>query len=184
MSFQDDKKKQLGKKDISSIGFWDARIRKLCEKINKKKEYYTTSSCAGRIVLIKSSEKKQEGLFLFRSHDKISLSQIKKELRKIKYNYLVYFKQEPCILHVACSSLADAQILLDNAKFAGWKNSGIMASSSRFVLEMRSTEIMQFPILNKGKMLADDNFLKLVVKEANKKLKRTWQKIRKLENLI
>ncbi|MBU3913528.1 MAG: hypothetical protein KKB21_00515 [Nanoarchaeota archaeon] len=185
--FQQQKEKQLEMKDNSSIGEWDEEIKKLCEKINRKKEYYTTSSCSGRIVLIKQAEKKQGGLFLFRTHKKINFKQLKNELLKaIKTNKtdLVYFRQEPCILHVACASLAGAQNLLDSAKLAGWKNSGIMASSSRIVLEMRSTEFIQMPIINLGKMLVDDKFLKLLVKEANRKLERTFSKIKKLEKLL
>lgn len=187
MEFEVQKQKQLSMQDNSNIGKWDKRIAELCEKINKKKECYTTSSCAGRIVLIKQAEKKQEGLFLFRTHEKISFNQLKKELEKIaKTNKkdLIYFRQEPCILHVACIDLNSAQVLLDKAKLAGWKNSGIMASRNRIVLEMRSTEFIQMPIINKGRVLVDDTFLKILVIEANRKLGRTWKKIQKLEKLI
>jgi len=184
-TFLDYKRKQLKMKDASSIGYWDKRISKLCAKLNRNKNYYTTSSCAGRIVLIIADEKKKSGLFLFRSHEKINLQELKRELEKAKQTRkLIYFKQEPCILHVACKSLGDAQALLDRAKLAGWKNSGIMASGNRFVLEMRSTEKLEFPIINKGKILVDDNYLKLLVSEANKRLGRTWGKIEKMEKLI
>jgi tRNA wybutosine-synthesizing protein 3 len=182
--FLEIKKDVLGRKDKSDIGCWDNHILPLCEKINKTKEYFTTSSCAGRIVLIISEEKKKSGLFLFRTHEKIKPSELKQELGKIKIKKLVYFKQEPCILHVACSSLESAQALLDKAKLAGWKNSGIMASSGKFILEMRSTEKIELPIYNKGKILVDDDYLKTLVLEANSRLERTWEKIQKLEKLI
>ncbi len=42
----------LSKLDKSSKNGWDRRIRDLCEKINALKNYYTTSSCAGRVVLM------------------------------------------------------------------------------------------------------------------------------------
>jgi len=176
----------LRRKDRSDIGSWDKHILKLCEKINKNENYYTTSSCAGRIVLIISNEKKKSGLFLFRGHEKINLQELKRELEKAgrKTKKIIYFKQEPCILHVACSSLKNAQRLLDKAKLAGWKNSGIMATGGRIILEMRSTEKLELPIINKGKVLADDNFLKILVSEANSRLERTWEKIEKLERLI
>jgi len=187
MTFQQAKEKQLSMNDNSSIGKWDEKITKLCARINQDKRYYTTSSCAGRSVLIKYVEKKQEGLFLFRTHDKVNLESLKKEIeRAIKTNKsdLIYFRQEPCILHVACSDLKSAQVLLDKAKLVGWKNSGIMASSKRIVLEMRSTEHIELPLILKGKLLVDDNYLKILVSEANKKLERTWEKIRKLESLV
>jgi len=186
MKFQKEKKRQLEMKDNSDIGEWDEKILSLCNKINSRKEYYTTSSCAGRAVLIEDCEKKKSGLFLFRSHEKISFSELKKELEKARNKTygLIYFKQEPCILHVASNSLEQAQKLLDKAKLAGWKNSGIIASCGRIILEMRSTEKLELPAVNQGKILFDDDFLKLLVSEANKKLERTWEKIKKLEKLI
>jgi len=186
-NFEDRKKKQLEMQDNSSIGKWDAKIKKLCEKINKNENYYTTSSCAGRIVLIKQADKKQADLFLFRSHEKVTFSQLKKELKnvtKLNKKDLIYFRQEQCILHVACRTLEDAQNLLDKAKQVGWKNSGIMASRDRIILEMRSTEHIEFPIINKGRVIADDKFLKILVKETNRKLEKTWDKIHKLEKLL
>jgi len=186
-NFEDRKKKQLEMQDNSSIGRWDAKIKNLCEKINKNESYYTTSSCAGRAVLIKQAEKKQADLFLFRTHDKITFSQLKKLLKEtIKSNKkdLIYFRQEQCILHAACRTLEDAQNLLDKAKQVGWKNSGIMASRERIILEMRSTEHIEFPIINKGRVIVDDKFLKILVKETNRKLEKTWDKIQRLEELL
>ena len=186
-NFEQQKRRQLGMKDNSNIGKWDSKISGLCGKINASKEYYTTSSCAGRVVLIRQAEKKQSDLFLFRSHEKVSFSQLKRELDKaIKNNKLdlIYFRLEPCILHVACASLASAQVLLDLAKLAGWKNSGIMASTNRIVLEMRSTEHMELPIIFRGKIVVDENFLKILASESNRKLSRTWKKVKKLERII
>ena len=57
MEFQQQKTKQLSKSDKSNIGKWDSKIKCLCNKINKKRDYYTTSSCAGRVVLLKASDK-------------------------------------------------------------------------------------------------------------------------------
>ena len=184
MDFDKSKKGMFIRTDKSDKGGWDKKITNLCQKINKTNKYYTTSSCAGRIVIIKSEEKKQPSLFLFRSHDKISLPKLKKELEKARSVKEVNFKQESCILHIACRNLEAAQALLDKAKQCGWKNSGIIASQRRFVCQLRSTEHIEFLIISQGKLLVDDNFLKLLVKEANSKLKRAWDKINKLEKLV
>tara|TARA_Y100000310_G_scaffold289105_1_gene315255 strand:+ start:1151 stop:1711 length:561 start_codon:yes stop_codon:yes gene_type:complete len=186
MDFQQAKKKQLSKIDKSSIGSWDSKIKKLCGKINKNKKYYTTSSCAGRILLIKGVDKKIRDVFLFRTHDKIGIGELKKVLDEVskKYNKLVEFQQTTCILHVACDSLVSAQNLVNKAKQSGWKHSGIMTTNKRFMVELHSTEKISFPIMNKGKVLVDDDFLKIVVKEANSKLERVWKKIKKLSKLI
>ena len=81
-------------------------------------------------------------------------------MKDIDYNGLVEFQQSTCILHVACASLEDAQKLVNKAKLAGWKHSGIMTTEKRFMIELHSTEKISFPIMNKGKILVDDDFLK------------------------
>lgn len=184
MTFQEAKQKQFLKTDKSSIGSWDPKIKRLCEKINNKKQFYTTSSCGGRIVLIKALDEKAEDVFLFRTHDKISFNELKKALQNIKYKGLVEFQQTTCILHIACENLKDAQDIVNKAKLAGWKRSGIMTTEKRYVIELHSTENISFPIMDKGKILVNDDFLRLIVREANKKLERSWEKIEKLEKLV
>ena len=183
--FNELKKKQLSKSDKSNIGGWDLKIRDLCNKINKKKNYYTTSSCAGRVVLLKASDKKIENAFLFRSHKKISFSELKNALIDIVNNHKenVEFQQTCCILHVACEKLEDAFDLVNKAKLSGWKRSGVM-SMKRNIVELHSTESMSFPIIVDGKVLVGDDFLKIIVNEANSKLERTWEKINRLKKLV
>lgn len=185
MGFEQEKSKQLARKDKSGKGDWDKEIANLCRKINAQKEYYTTSSCAGRIVLIKALEEKAKNVFLFKSHEKISFSQLKKELEKAgKYKGMIYFKQEPCILHVACLDLSSGLKLLEKARIAGWKRSGLIAKGKRIILELMSTEKIELPIMFNGKIPVDENYLKLIVEEANKKLMRVREKIKKLESLV
>ncbi len=187
MNFQQQKTKQLLKIDKSNIGKWDSKIKGLCDKLNKKKNYYTTSSCAGRVVLIKGGIDKIENAFLFRTHEKISFKELKKILKRLEggdYKELVEFQQTPCILHVACMDLDSAQTLVDNAKESGWKHSGIMSSKKRIMIELYSTEKLDFPIMLDGKVLVDDDFLKIVVEESNKRLERVWKKIKRLEKKI
>lgn len=182
--FNNEKLIFLSKKDKSWKKGIDKQILHLIKKINSKKDYYTTSSCAGRIILLKEKDKKQEGAFLFSSHEKISLKALKKELQKAKkYNGLVYFQQEPCIMHVACSSIESAKELVKKARSAGWKKSGIILGR-KITCELVSTEHIALPVAKQGKILLDDRYLKLLVNEANKKLSRTRGKIRKFYKLV
>lgn len=184
--FQQAKKSTLAKKDKSDIGEYDDKIRKLCEKINKKKEYYTTSSCAGRNVLIIGEKEKKSGLFLFRTHKKINLDEIQKEIKKAcnKTKKIIYFKQEPCILHVACFNLDFANKLLQKAQNAGWKQKGIISLGKKIICEMRSSEKLELPIAKNSKILVDNYFLKILITESNEKLQISWKKIKKLEKLV
>jgi len=185
MKFKEQKQKQLSKKDKSNEGSWDLKIKGLCDKINKSKNYYTTSSCAGRVILLKASDKKQPDAFLFKSHKKVSFSELKKVLESIskKYEELVEFQQTSCILHVACESLDNAFEIVNSAKESGWKRSGVMGGK-RNMVELHSTESMSFPVMNNGKLLVDNDFLKEVLKQANSKLERAWDKIDRLKKRV
>jgi len=185
ISFERRKQDCLTKDDKSSIGSWDKPIQKLCDRINKTDNYYTLSSCSGRHVLIKNVEKKTHDLFLFRTHDKISFRELKKELtRALESKEGVIYKQEPVILHICCKTLEDSEKMLNQARICGWKNSGIMSLQGRIVLELRSTEHLALPIIEKGKFLVDDEFLRVLVREGNKRLVKTWEKIDKLEKSL
>ena len=165
---------------------WDKKIKDLCKKINSLDNYYTTSSCSGRIVLMVNQDKKESDLFFNVYHDLIFFNLIKKNIEDIlkKSKKSIKFKLEPCALHVACRTLEDAQNFYDNVKLAGWKKFGVISFKHRFIVELNSTERLEFPIINEGKVLVDDEFLKIIVNESNKKLKKSWEKIKKLQKLI
>ena len=184
MFFDKIKKDFLSKPDKSGIRAIDSAIIPLVNKINKLQNYYTTSSCAGRIILMKETGKKQENVFLFRSHDKINSKTLKNALNKAVKGYkdMIYLKHEPCIMHVACNSLNDAFNLTNLSRQCGWKKSGIISKSN--VVEMLSTEILAVPVADKGKIIVNDNYLNTLVLECNKKLKQTRQKIKNLEKKI
>jgi len=185
ITFSRRKQDCLKKDDKSSIGRWDKPILSLCNKINKIETFYTLSSCSGRIVLIKNLDKKQPGMFIFRSHGKVSFDEISRALKKAnETGETLIFKQEPPILHVCCESLENAENLLNKARESGWKNSGIMSTRGRIVLELRSTEYLALPIMEKGKILVSEDFLKILVRESNNRIEKGWEKIEKLEKTI
>jgi tRNA wybutosine-synthesizing protein 3 len=177
------KKNQLEKRDKSLKKSWDEKIKKLCDKINKYDDFYTTSSCSGRIVLLINSSEKKDDLFIKVWHDKISFEELEKELKEIKSKELIYFKQDPCILHVACRNLERAQEIHDLAKLSGWKRCGIISSKKRFVVELNGTEKLEFPIFDNKRLVGDD-FLRIIIKESNKKLAKSWKCIESLDKKL
>jgi tRNA wybutosine-synthesizing protein 3 len=179
MTFQNEKCQFLSKPDKSMAHEIDKDILKLVNLINSKPCYYTKSSCSGRIILLKDG-KKQENVFLFKSHDKISFEHLEKGLKDSvkKYKGLIYLKLEPCIMHVACNSLSKALELVNIARNAGWKKSGII--SKRNIIEAVSTENLAAPVADKGKIIIDNNYLQILSKECNSKLLQTRQKIKQL----
>jgi len=177
----------LSKMDKSSKKSWDKIILPLCEKINSLENYYTTSSCSGRIVLIIDTEKKQEGLFCKVYHGLISLAVLKKDLKEVCKKFKkknIKFKLEPPILHIACESMKDAKILYEKAKIAGWKKIGLVSWEKKIILEIICTGKLEFPAIGCGKILVDENFLKLIIKQSNFKMENSWKKIKRLENSL
>lgn len=186
MNFNKEKKEFLGKKDKSRKGSVDEKIKKLVNRINSLEDFYTTSSCAGRVLLsaIPKSNKKNNVQYLFCSHKKIKHSDLNKTIKKLPKDD-VWLKVEPAILHVACKSIDYAKKFLNTARDIGFRRSGIISiGKSKIILELVGTEKIEAIVSKKGKLLIDKDYLKVLVKEGNMKLERTWKKIDKLNIML
>jgi len=175
--FEKEKKIQLSRADFSKKGSIDSKIKALVGRINSKKEYYTTSSCSGRIIILVEGKIRKDVNWIFVSHNNAKLGEIKKSLKKLPKE-TGWFKFEPMILHVCCSSIDSAQKLIDLAKQSGFKHSGIMSLGKRIIVEIRGTDFISAPISFNSRMSVDDNYLKKILKEANKKLEKNVKKIK------
>ena len=80
--------------------------------------------------------------------------------------------------------MEDAFYILDKAKKVGWKRSGIISGGRRFIIELLSTEKLEFPIIVNGEIIVDDNFLNIIVKKSNENLRKSWERINELEKLM
>jgi tRNA wybutosine-synthesizing protein 3 len=178
-SFQQRKQDVLSKEDKSCIGKWDERIKELCDKINSLDNYYTTSSCSGRIMILKDSDKKGPGLFEFVSHDLVDFETFGKKIKNLKGDFK--FKQEPPIIHIACEGLDDAEKLLRMAQETGWKRSGIISLRRNIIIEIIGTRKIEFPLVKNGELLVNEKFLEIIVEKSNENLEKGWKFISKLE---
>lgn len=162
-------------RDKSPQGFIDKDIILLLKLLNSL-GYKTTSSCSGRIVLLKISKAGDKGKaeWLYKTHAKADY----KEIFNLLKNEKIWFLQEPFILHVKCQNLNSAQRLLTIARNTGFKISGI-TSTKNYTVELRGTERIE-TVLYKN----DEKYIKLLVEEANKKLKMTKEKIKRFYNAL
>ena len=184
MNFQKEKKEFLAKKDKSKKGNIDNKIKKLVNKINSLNDFYTTSSCSGRILLlaIPKSNKKNEVRYLFCSHKKTQYNNIKKPLKTIiaKIKNDIWLRVDPVILHIACKDIITAKKFLNIARDIGFRRSGMISiGKNRIIMELISTEKIETIVSKNGKLVIDENYFKILIKEGNKKLERTWEKIDK-----
>ncbi len=167
---------KLNNLDKSKKGSVDVLMKPIINTINKKKDYFTTSSCSGRIIILKPADIKKDVEWLFVSHELVDYERIKPFIKQG-----LLFKLEGFILHVACRSVDSAIKLLNITKRLGLKRSGIVSVSDKyFLIEIISTEQLHVPLSES----LTENYIKLIIDIANNKLKKTHEKIIKLKNSI
>ncbi|GIU69547.1 MAG: hypothetical protein KatS3mg002_0783 [Candidatus Woesearchaeota archaeon] len=180
---------KLYKPDKSRKGTVDEPIIPLIEYINSLDNYYTTSSCSGRIYLLTEANKKPDVKWIYVSHDVVdeetlikSLYDSLNKLKEIKDR--IWFRQENMILHVACRTIDHANILLNIARNAGFRRSGIIANSKIIIVEICSTEKIDVPLTDNGKILVNEDYIRVLVKIANEKFIRGKKKLENFEKEV
>lgn len=183
--FGKEKKDFLDKEDKSKKGCIDKDALEIVNEINSKKDYYTTSSCSGRIVLLeKLSGRKNESKWIFSRHDKVNFNEILKPLNNLKnIKNEIWFKQEPLILHVRCRNINAAKRLLDISRRI-FKRAGIISLSERkIVIEIIGSEKIDTIVADKD-FFADENYLKQLIKYANENFDENKRKSIKFLKII
>ncbi len=161
----------------------DELVLPLVEKLNASSDYYTTSSCAGRTNLVELDDfgAKASASFLATWHGPCTPEGIRQALSKASRQ--VWLKVEPTILHVSCRNLDAVDALLKTCYSAGFKYSSIK-SLKNLIVEINSTERMEVPLVENGKLLVSDAYIKCLASMANKKLKRVHEKLERLTNRL
>jgi tRNA wybutosine-synthesizing protein 3 len=163
-------------------GRMDEDFIPLCDYISKTKNYFTASSCAGRIALISLGEEetKQESAFYRKWHRKIKEKEITGAIKEFNGTVL-WFKQEPLILHLGTNTLENAKKILELCEKCGIKRAGIKtAKEGKFIVEMLGTQNIMVPI-KEGKNEIGEKYLKYLIEKANEKFEKNQELIKKLE---
>lgn len=174
-NFPNNKKTFLAKLDKSKKGDIDEKIIPLLKIINSKEDYYTTSSCSGRVYLWRGFGKKNETEWLKVSHELIGDDFF--ELKN--YDGLIWMRVEDMILHVCCRDLESANKLLEQCRYI-YKKSCILSASNKLIVEIRGSEFIEMPLFRDGQLLFNGE-MEWLVGLVNYKLKRMWEKNEKLE---
>ena len=185
--FAKEKSDFLRKKDKSKKGYVDKDIKEIVDEINSKKDCYTTSSCAGRIVLLEmKSNKKNDCNWIFSKHSEIKFNEIKNSLKKYNKNKQknqIWFKQQPIILHVACRNLDAANKLLGISRKI-FRRAGIIGITKRkIMIEIIGDERLQTIIADKD-FVADEHYIKKLIKYANENFAENKKKSNRFLKII
>ncbi len=171
----------------------DEAIIPLVKFINSLDDYYTTSSCSGRISLFHDLGSKKDSKPLSKWHREIEFEEISDPIGEIinlidenginiKQGGIIWFKYEPMIIHLVARSLEQAIVVLNLALKSGFKRSGIQVlKPGRYMVEICSTERIDTPIINNKKQLVSNEYLKYLVGLANKKFQTGILKLERFE---
>jgi tRNA wybutosine-synthesizing protein 3 len=177
----------LGGPDRSRQGRVDGQAWPFIDTVNSLPDYYTTSSCAGRVNLFvePSSGKKHEAGWLFVTHDVASRDDVVQALRDLPRE-TVWLRMEAPIFHVACRDQAAAERLLRVCQSEGWKRSGITSMGGRsprqkrVMVEVMANERLDTPVAVDGGLLFDERYVGFLVSKANEKLVRSRRRLERL----
>lgn len=189
-SFEQQKKdymEKLGKPDKSKKNSVDEAIWPLLNVLNAKDDYFSTSSCAGRINLFvePTSGKKWDANWHYVTHDFAKFEEIKPYLSEEKLpEQKTWLRVEGSILHIQCSSMGAANKLLITMHESGWKHSGILTISKRIIVEGSTPDRMDVPIAINKELLVSEDYIKFLIDECNKKLSHSRELIERLKEKI
>jgi tRNA wybutosine-synthesizing protein 3 len=160
----------------------DKKILSVLNIINKSGEYYTTSSCSGRIVLLEipSIGDKRNARFVGIWHRKIKPKELKLSLKNAKTGLLLLLAQPP-IIHISAKTNISADKMIKLANGSGFKNSGFKSIDKKFVVEVCSTERLDAPIGKNGTLFCDDEYLDLLVEISNEVIEKSASKLKRFK---
>ncbi|KAM7401385.1 hypothetical protein PAMA_005532 [Pampus argenteus] len=180
-NFSQWKKQCLNKLDLSKKGSVDEDIVHVVSLLNSCEEYFTTSSCSGRVILTdgapeSSAVQKQNCVWLFVSHHKCKCDDLMSALVRSSGDAVLKF--EPFVLHVQCRRLEDAQLMHSVAVNSGFRNSGLTASKTgKIITAVRSTHGLEVPLSHQGRLLVEHNYIDFLTQIANQKMEENLRRI-------
>jgi tRNA wybutosine-synthesizing protein 3 len=157
----------------------------LCRDIAKTKNYFTSSSCAGRIMLLEvsSGESKKDSVFRKRWHREVSPEEVMKAVDESNRRTL-WLRAEPFIIHIGCSSQEAAEKLLLVKEKAGIRRGGISAiKGGKYMVELTGSQYLSAPVKEGRKLLVTDSYLMKLAETANRKLKLNSVRLKRFRTL-
>ncbi len=178
MPFAADKARALSpqKKDRSRKGERDEQIEPLLALLNEHPDYYTTSSCAGRILVMTEAGSKPESQWLFLSHVPVSAEQVRAALSDLPADP-VWVRMESFIVHVGCRTADAAETIVTRARSLGLKRAGIIGLRPRVMVEVIGNERLDAPIAERGLLVVSPEYLDVLIREGNRKLEANAERL-------
>jgi tRNA(Phe) wybutosine-synthesizing methylase Tyw3 len=174
--------------DKSPKGSVDIFARPVIDFINEQPDFFTTSSCSGRIAIYcyessgaetpsidaPSGSNKGHGKWLYVNHgpEHLSVAAVQASMAAAPAGTSAYIKTEPFLLHVQCRTLDAARLMLQASVAAGYRESGIgISNANKIIVGIRTTALaLEAPLRSHGVDLYDDNLLQHLVHICNERM--------------
>nr|XP_003411277.1 tRNA wybutosine-synthesizing protein 3 homolog [Loxodonta africana] len=186
--FRRSKAQFLGKADLSRKGSVDEDVVDIVQLLNTRDQFFTTSSCSGRILLLDGGVngfevQKQNCCWLLVTHKPCIKDDVIAALKKANGDAILKF--EPFVLHVQCRQLKDAQLLHSAAVDSGFRNSGItVGKKGKTMMAVRSTHSLEVPLSHKGKLMVTEEYIDFLLNIANQKMEENKKRIERFYNCL
>jgi tRNA wybutosine-synthesizing protein 3 len=183
--FDSDKRICLAKEDHSKKGGIDDAIQGLLDRINRSPDLYTTSSCAGRIVLLEEprSAKKDLARWIYVTHESINIHDLRSALEQSVAD-IVWLRMEPFIVHVRTRDLESAKSMLSLCHTCGLKRSSVISLHRKVMMEIIGNECLDAPVRVCGRTIVHPEYLSVLCQEAERKLSRSRGNMARFQKLL
>lgn len=156
----------------------DEMLVPFLKRFNKKENYFTTSSCCGRIMLLGADENetKQPKMFVGKWHRKVTFNEVYSLLEKETKHKEIWLKQESFIFHIVAKNLEYAKKILDLKTKLGIRRGGIfIVEDGRYIVELIGSNNLSVPIKFDNEIILNKKQIKLIIKKANLKLEKNYR---------
>ena len=184
--FDTKKKIALEKLTIATKGKQvDIAVIPILSIINQLSNYYTTSSCAGRVTVISKAtvRSKHSVIFLLKTHELPTLKEVRESLRQ-SLDGQIWFNLEPPVFHIGTRTLLDAKNIHRLSLEAGMGLSMIKTIARSIIVETRGTGRIEMPIGFEGVVVINDHHLKKIVSLSRVILKEEQEKLEIFKNSL
>ncbi len=164
------------------IGYLDLDIVDILVELFLRPKSFTTSSCSGRIVLMDSEYPwaKEETMIIFKKHGPVEPEEILEAASKPVAERLWLSVQGP-IIHVETLDIEEAFTILEAARRAGFKHSGVLASTRKGILvELRTGIRVNIPLAEPDEKLIRWESIERITRLANKALREAKKRLNRL----
>lgn len=166
----------------------DEGLIPLIEAINSfSEDVVTTSSCYGRIVLIKLSKigLKDASIFYRKWHRPVSYDELMDAVLSYEEKDPLWLMLQSTIIHIRCRSLPSAVLIRNLGLQAGYKYSKILSISLKGItVEVAGSERFDIPVKVNGEVVVKDALIKYALSLSHAMFKRIESRISRFMNLL